>query len=1040
MKSISYLLLVGLLSFAFSGQGVRAGGCDKIQQLPGREDATLNSYLDTFIVAQTVLLETFDNSRSYRISLGIAEASAQDYEIILPSLESVQELEHIFIGNYKKNSSHTYQIRVEDNTLLRLANTDRFAENYTIDPGEQVRISKKDGAYRIEVSSEAVEKFFAQEVIASRGFEKSKANKGAGSYSLARSIPVGLTEDNLLVTPVRDKAPLGENLLFKSNQFNHGSFATHWSVSADAVRRGIETNVAEAPDGTLTADLFKLSGATSFTLQQLIRDVELTSGTELTFSLYARYVGSDEATIQNVRISDRSGFIASSTIAPPVRIATEDRGDFLQYTFRLKMTRTPTTPSLAVDFANFSGTDSLYLAFAQLERVPGGVASVYKETGLTPHHKILRSDTLYSLVNVNNGFVELDAIYDPSYSSDELLRSAIAYCEVTAGCVGVELADGMTFEEGAILIPENFTLKGKGSRKTKVFASLSDPGKSLFISRDDGNKSYVVGQRYQGFGVEVLDSLNIVIEARFAYDQRFTDLAIDGNYKAQTLIKIGEKDHSGAIATQLNKCQLQQAGRENILYERCGNNHRIEGGNSGRSRAGIACYTDIGSLYVAGSWDAEDNVHAVDFGEAGGGSLSFSDCYFEQKSNTGLADFRFGSFESLVFRQGFMTMSTWEFGDRMGNIKFSSVGFNVAPVFRSIGNHQGPYKDSFSPKKHPNRLSVTDCSFVRSAGYEGLDAAYGHLPWFTMSGSVTTADGGDAGLVAPNINVLRSVQGKLVDGTLDGGTLGGEVATAGLNFVGGEQNLTSWSDSLNAVKSPLITISSNVADGPYGKPAVADELVSNSNSNANIPIRVLQLSETIAEGSAYTISFWAKVLSAEANVGFRISTPGGDKTGILSREWKRYEINVAAAAEAYEKLKVECRGRKEGDRILFAGWQVNHGLQATPYVATSTTGIHQDSIANFGGTIHFTGDLRRSDRAEGSVFTTTNANGDVIVKHDLGFTPTNITITPRGAGDAPLLYQVLTASIDASTFTVRVFADFSSAAKGEEVSFYWSVE
>jgi hypothetical protein len=93
------------------------------------------------------------------------------------------------------------------------------------------------------------------------------------------------------------------------------------------------------------------------------------------------------------------------------------------------------------------------------------------------------------------------------------------------------------------------------------------------------------------------------------------------------------------------------------------------------------------------------------------------------------------------------------------------------------------------------------------------------------------------------------------------------------------------------------------------------------------------------------------------------------------------------------------------------------------------------------GNLNLTGDFQRTDRAEGNEDTTTDGTGDVTITHSLGFTPTNINVTPLGTGGSPLLPQVLSNTINSTTFTVRWFTPSTGlAATSAAVNFHWSAE
>ena len=1006
------------------------------------ELGSINSKLDTAYVARNIQaseVQSLSDSKDVNFTLSLSDTVTQDYTLILPVVDSISAFDEIVYGDYLTNNLYAIQTQGQD--LIRLGNTDRFTTKYFIDRGEKVSITKQGGVYQLQTSQSPVDKFFIEDFLDGTYYERSVFKFKDATYTTSKTPPNGVNPSNIFVTKVRDKAPFGENLLFKSNNFAHGSFTTNWSINRDEMRSAVTSNLNAgirdiAPDGTNTATIFPFVGVSNFNIQQIVTDLVFDSLEYVTVSIYARYRGAGTGSIKNVFITDRSGFVLSSNIAGPEVLDTT----LTRYTFLLQMTRSPLTPSVSFDFEGQDG-DTLTLAFAQAERV--SIASTYKPTGIVPQVKVLKSDSVFSSLNLINSFVDLNGIYRPTDNDDELLRQAIAYCEgIEDGggiCEGVVLADGMTFTEGEILIPEEFTLKGRGRNQTTVYANLPDSTKSLFILRDDPG-AYVAYVTVKDFSVEALDTTALFFECRHTFDVVFENMGMDGSSMTDYLIKIGETGQLGALTSTLRECFLQAATNANILYERCGNLHRIEGGTSGRSFAGVACYTDIGSLVITG-WDAENNNMAFDFSQATGGRIAIEG-YFEQKSGEPERDFEFGSFGAISFRDCFLTMDRWGFGENPGAISFDGCSFNTGVNFESI--QENPlYKGIFipGPTWEPNSLSVTNCAFVRGTNAEKLRSTYGDKWWFHFDGGSSTKDGGNYGVISSVVNNLESEESRFVESSFEG-ILGGEIGAANLSFAGADENLATWSDSTNVVDDAAAKIYWNAAVNPITKDTTFEIVTSKITENTNRNLVRLYLEESIQPGDAFTLSFYAKSLGDSTNAAFRVFTEeGAGIQGIVSRDYRRYTIAVDSSSSTYSSLLVQYRNRLAGDSIAIGGWQVNRGRKATPHVPTFGQGSLAGGVAKIGGNMLFTGDFQRTDRAEGTESNTTDGTGDVTITHSLGFTPTNINITPLGTGGSPLLPQVLSNTINSTTFTVRWFTPSTGApATSEAVEFHWSAE
>lgn len=902
------------------------------------------TYTAEDVSASEVLTETED--RSVNFTLVMPDTVTQDYTIELPSLSDLSAIELVLFGDYN-TPSYAYKLVSSDSDVIALGNTDRLTQSYRIGNGERVTVSIQDGKYAVEITAPPVATYFEDELTGSGYYERSEINYKEGAYTLQKALPAGVALPNIAVIELKDKSPFGENLIYRSENFQDIGGANRWSASG-SIDNNVALDLARSPDGLYTADRFSVSAGAGFgTLKQTITsslDTRLRLGDPVTFSFYVKTLA-DGVRIQYISFQDGGagnasiGGQASGFIVQNVR-----PGDEWQ---RYEYTTTVVLDSVISPVINLAfNLDSTFpekteifdIYGAQLERTER--ASPYKRTFDT---QSLKSDILYATLKLDDSFVKLTDIYIPSNDTKAITEQSIAYCEATPGCKGVELADGMIFTEGNILIPENFTLQGNGRETTVITYSPSDTSETLFISRDDPG-TYIPGIEYKNFTVTVTDTCYAVIDSRHGLQTLFERIQINGNYFPRYCVKVGKAGQESSLRSNFFYSNIFSGREANVLYENCGNNHRITGGTFSRAPVALKSDVQLASLTIDKS-NFEDNDIAFDFREGGGNIVDVINTYFEQVTNSPSPDYYLGRFETMRFIGGFQTMSEFVIGDRLGTLTFSGVGFNLNPVF--LDEQGGIAK--------PRKFSIKDCSFNRSTGAELLRAVYDGYPWFEMTGASATADGGDYRMPVNIINGLYSVFGKIREGILDGGYVGGKIATSNLEFVGGEQNLSNWSDSLAVPGTAEIVVEHNFADGRFGEPNAADLFRTVTTGNINSPLKLINLSETIAKDTAFTVSFYAKNIGTE-NYAFRVVGPDfSDVVGIVSPEYKRYEIHVDSSSVDRTSLTIQTRGRVLGDSILFSGWQVNYGLQALPYVATTTTGINQDSIANIDGTINFLG-------------------------------------------------------------------------------------
>jgi hypothetical protein len=295
------------------------------------------------------------------------------------------------------------------------------------------------------------------------------------------------------------------------------------------------------------------------------------------------------------------------------------------------------------------------------------------------------------------------------------------------------------------------------------------------------------------------------------------------------------------------------------------------------------------------------------------------------------------------------------------------------------------------------------------------------------------------------------------------------------------QNRISYSEDLTTAGRPWgtkgdISIFPNDTVGPVAGMQATKMVYDTAASVTNTRTEIFysSINDLVTQGSSYLCSFWLlpgnnlNIDTVNVFLSDRF-----DATRLRSyrtdQGWYRlsFEMIADSQADSDDELAIDPffydSALQPGDSLWISGIQLQaipEGMNRSDFIEAAYIPTNGDWILEvdkftwnledtfeikgevlIDGNLNLTGDFQRTDRAEGNEDTTTDGTGDVTITHSLGFTPTNINVTPLGTGGSPLLPQVLSNTINSTTFTVRWFTPSTGlAATSAAVNFHWSAE
>lgn len=562
-------------------------------------------------------------------------------------------------------------------------------------------------------------------------------------------------------------------------------------------------------------------------------------------------------------------------------------------------------------------------------------------------------------------------------------------------------------------------------QKANITLDFNDPNMDGFFIIPDTVNNLVEprGASFKNLRFEVLSPMRKVIDMGNTIGSIVSDCEMYLNDNAGVGIRMGAENWPGSadplspLSNRIDRVRIFDATDAAALVQGGTLNYFTET-QLHRSATGIR--VEGGTVYMNECWVEKSEGLALDIEQAR--IFSFQNGYLENQ-NTAAVDtvaMRLNNTDIFIFS---------------GNT-YSSAGTTMDAVFELEDVKHFEYSNNWISGAGVSNEIIDRSPEITCLNKFGNDY---FSPGFTpVEPTICEPDLVDATLTRPVSN----------DATITNVDLKGT-----LNFTNiqldGFKNLVANSEDVQT-SSPSYTISAtrlavlvNDRANPLSGEITAERLTLTASTSAKL-IEIFT-SEPMVVGDRYNLTFYYEP-GTEAfndNITIEQNTFSNPEDFNLDSGLKQFQkISYTFTATNTASIQLRVRGDTD-DYFWLTNVQITAGESSRDYVQTTGVSVKSNPKLTVDSEVSLLidGDFQRTDRAEGNEDTTTDGTGDVTITHSLGFTPTNINITPLGTGGSPLLPQVLSNTINSTTFTVRWFTPSTGlAATSAAVNFHWSAE